>query len=235
MKRFYTLVSTQEKQGEFCVLLDGRSVKTPMKAELSTPHENLANAIVQEWAGHGDTIDPDMMPLTQILSTKIDRVGKERDAMQAYVFKYLDTDLLCYRTDDPSELKSAQEEAWNPVLKWFEELFGPPLETTYALAALTQNKLLHDDVQAYIQALDDDRFAVLQLITALSGSLVLGVAALEKHYDAKNIFNAMRIEENFKAGLYNEEFYGPDPAQDKKDKAIQRDLEAAIHYLECIA
>ena len=234
MKRFYKLVSTQSSQDGYLITLDGRPVKTALKKEMLAPNEHLANALVVEWSGQQEEINPDSMPLTQILSTKIDRVSHEREAMQKYVFKYLDTDLLCYRTDHPPELQKAQEEMWNPHLEWFAQEYGTPLETTFAITALKQPDTAHEKIRSIIKGLDDDRFTAFQLIVSASGSLVLGLAAINGKLTAEEIYAAMRVEENFKAEIYNEEFYGADPAQEKKDMATQEDLRAAMHYLSLL-
>ena len=70
-------------------------------------------------------------------------------------------------------------------------------------------------------------FNILQLTASLSGSLTLALAFVEKEITAAEIFAAIRIEENFKAKIYNEDFYGSDPAQEEKDNAIKADLKAA--------
>ena len=235
MKRFYKMVSTQKGDGGYLIMLDGRPVKTALKNELLAKNEALANALVLEWSGQEEEIAADYMPFAQILSTKIDRVSHEREAIQDYLFKYLDTDLLCYRTDQPPELKTSQEEVWDPYLKWFEDKYGHALETTYGLSALKQPEALHDAVQQDVKAMNDDDFTVLQLIVSACGSIVLGLAAINERASADEIYAAMRIEEHFKAKIYNEEFYGADPAQEAKDKASQEDLKAAMEYLSLIS
>lgn len=231
MKRFYTLVSVTKSAAGYNVLLDGKPINTPYKNVLSAPSEGLANEIVQEWSEQEDVIVPDTMPLTQILSTKIDRVSQERSAMSVGVLKYFNTDLLCYRADDPPEITAAQIEEWDPVVEWFAERFGEGLKTTKGLVALQQPEELHNAVRTYVEGLDDHKFALLQLVTATSGSIILALAFIEKEVGAKKIFACTHVEENFKAKLYNEEKYGPDPAQETKDKAMMVDLEAAEKYL----
>jgi len=78
MKRFYKLVSVDAVRNGFEIQLDGRNIKTPMKNILSAPSRKLADAIMAEWAAQDKEILPDTMPLTQILSTRIDRVSNER-------------------------------------------------------------------------------------------------------------------------------------------------------------
>ena len=232
MKRFYKMVSVAQAPGGFEIHLDGRPINTQVKHVLCAPTQSLAEAIMGEWAAQETEIIPDSMPLTQILSTKIDRVSAEREAMSAYVFKYLDTDLLCYRAEEPPELKARQEALWSPHLEWFTGQFGAALEVTNGLAALAQDEAAHEAAQEYVAGLDADRFTVLQLVCSLSGSLVLALAFVEGATDADQVFAAARVEEHYKDEIFNAEKHGPDPAQDKKDKAVMRDLEAAQTYLK---
>ena len=234
MKRFYTLVSTHKTNDGYEIHLDGRPVKTPMKKILLAGNENIANALQAEWAAQEEEIKPNAMPLTQIISTQIDRIGAERDKVETTLLKYLDTDLTCYVADHPPELNKAQEAAWKPYRTWFEEYFKTPLETTTGLSALKQSKETHAAVSAYVTALDDAKFTVLQLIASLAGSLILALNTLENATSLEDIFTAIRIEENFKAEIYNEDFYGQDPAQEEKDMIIKAELEAAIAYLKLL-
>lgn len=234
MKRFYKMVSTKETGNGYEVLLDDRSVKTPAKNTLTAPSKTLADFVMQEWARQEDQILPDTMPLTQILSTKIDRVSQEREAMTAALLKYLDTDLICYHTDDPPELEQKQKEAWQPWLDWFKNEFGSELQTTSGLTALSQSPEAHEAVQTYVTDIDDDKFTALGLAVPLCGSLVLGLAFTKNAITADDAFAAARVEERFKADIYDEEKYGPDPAQEKKDKAALADLQAAENFLKAL-
>lgn len=235
MKKFYKIVSLGEEKGGFSVLLDGKPVKTPSRLNLQTPHKNLANALLQEWSAQGDKIIPATMPLTQILTTRIDRIPRERKAIHVLLMKYLDTDLLCYRSNYPPELVKRQKEIWDPWLDWFAKEFGAPLATTGDLKALKQPEKAHKAVEARVQAVDDELFTILQLVTSISGSLVLGLAFTARAATPEQVFSAAHVEEDYKADLYNEKTHGPDPAQEKKDAAARADLEAAAKYLDLLS
>jgi chaperone required for assembly of F1-ATPase len=235
MKRFYTLVSTQESpDGGYAVLLDGKSVKTVSRADLIAPNEAIANLVMQEWAAQSDVIVPDTMPLTQILNTKIDRVRTEREAMQSAVLKYLDTDLLCYFAAEPEALKTRQEELWQPWLDWFKKMFGTSLEITMSLQALSQDVAVYAAVQSYVSKLDEDCFVVLQLVTSLSGSLVLALAFVQGQIKAQDVLRAIFVEEDYRDEIYDSERYGPDPMIEKSRTAKRVDLEAAQNYLKAL-
>lgn len=234
MKRFYKVVSTDKCDGGYSVCLDGRPVKTQSKQMLCAPNEGIASAIMEEWAQQEDVIIPDTMPFTQILSTKIDRVSVERDAIFSNMLKYLDTDLLCYQVSEPEELRQRQEDQWRPWLKWFQTIFGEELLTTTSLNALQQPEKAYDAVKQYIKNLDDDHFTILQVVTNVSGSLVLALAFLHKAITPQKMFDACYIEELFKDTLYNAEKYGQDPILEKQQKAAMLDFETSAHYLKLL-
>jgi len=234
MKRFYKIVSTQAHEGGWRVLLDGKPVKTPMRSDLLAPSEEAANLAMQEWAAQEEMIDPQTMPITQLISTQLDRVSAEREAMTAAILKYFDTDLVCYRVDMPEELAARQAAAWDPALAWFEARYGSALLTTTEIQALTQPEQAREAVRKEVEGMDDAHFTILQLATPVSGSLVLALRFVSGDMSGQEVLDAARIEEAYKAEIYDAEKHGPDPAQDKKDKAVLRDLLAAEAYLKCL-
>ena len=68
-KRFYKDVSVGAERE---ILLDGRVVKTPMKAKLALPTLALADAVADEWRAQVGVINPALMPLTKLANTAID-------------------------------------------------------------------------------------------------------------------------------------------------------------------
>lgn len=228
------MVSTRKDEGGFIIELDGKPVKTPMKRSLLAPNQAIADALASEWAGQGDDINPGTMPLTQILSTQRDRIANERSTIEATLLKYLDTDLICYRADTPPELQKAQSDAWDKHLKWFENTFGHGLEITTGLNALSQSAAAHTAISTHVKSLNDANFTLLQLVSSIAGSLVLGLAFIAGQTNADEIFTAIRVEENFKAEIYNEDFYGQDPAQQEKDTIIKAELKTAEDYLNLL-
>ena len=241
MKRFYKLVSKSKTDNGWSVDLDGRTVKTPMKAELTIPTEALADAIMAEWSAQEDVIDPETMPLTQLLSTQIDRIQNQREALRGEVLKFLDTDLICYRApdheDEPETVREQakrQAEIWDEWTAWFADKFNAELQTTIHIAALRQHEDAHKATADFVDALDDAHFTVLQMTVPLAGSIVLAMAFVDGALSAEKLLAAARVEENLKDEIYNAEFYGRDPMQKEKDAAILRDLNAAEKYLKLL-
>ena len=83
-KRFYKAVSVASIGGvpatgkaatAFRILLEGKPIRTPAKAELAVPTQALAEAIAAEWQAQGERIDAATMPLTRLANSAIDGVA----------------------------------------------------------------------------------------------------------------------------------------------------------------
>lgn len=233
MKRVYKMASHTKTEDGFVLQLDGKAVKTPLGAPLASPNRVLADAIVQEWSEQGDVVIPDNMPMTQLLNTAIDR-GRERDAITATLLKYLDTDLLCYRVKEPEAIAKLQKEVWDRWLSWFDEHFESPLKTTFGIDALTQDASTHKQIWNYIEALDEYYFAILQIVTSLSGSIVLGLAFLEHEATESDVYNAAELEEIYHSQLAGEDIHGADPVQERRQAAMKRDLASCTRFLDLL-
>ena len=234
MKRFYKIVTTVKAPGGHEIHLDGKPVKTPSGAALCAPTAALATAMMREWAAQEAHIVPESMPLTQILITALDRVARERAAMEKTVLGFLDTDLLCYRAVLPAETAKRQTAAWNPWLQWFEKQYAVRLLTTEGLRTVTQPPEAHSAACAVVQGMDDLNFTVAQIVVSLSGSLVLGLAFMADVATPEQVFAAATVEENFKSEFYNEAHYGLAPHEEKRRAAMLRDLMAAREFLSLL-
>lgn len=234
MKRFYKTAGFECYGEQFAIVLDGKIIKTPGKLELNTSYENLAELVSQEWDNQKAEINPDEMPITQLLNTKLDKISNQREEMEEHIFRYFHTDLICYFANDPPELLKLQKAAWSPWLDWAETKYGISMITTFGLSAVQQSPELGKKIRHEISSMDDDRFTILQAVVGGSGSLILGLAFLEKAISPNQIMTCSFVEEDFKAEIYDEDLYGPDPLIAKKKKSLKRDLEGALKYLSCL-
>ena len=231
MKRFYTLVSTKKTDEGYAIQLDGKTVKTPSGHDIAAPTKAMADAIVVEWAEQEDKVKPETMPLTQILTTAIDK-KPDRNAITESLMRYLNTDLICYWAKEPEDLAKRQKEKWGRWVKWFDEHFEVPLYTTKKIEAMEQDAEAHKRVWNYIEALDRYYFAVLHIMTSLSGSLVLALAFAEGDIDPDEIFEASYLEELYNGEICNEELHGVSPEEETEREHFKRDAKAARLFID---
>jgi chaperone required for assembly of F1-ATPase len=187
-----------------------------------------------EWVHQEDTIEPDTMPLTQLLTTYLDGVRDNREKLHAEVMAYLDTDLLWYRASAPPAFAARQAKNWDPIIKWFQKNFGVTVQTTTALAAIKQDERVHQSVETYIRNLSGYEFSILQAVTAETGSLILALALLEKAVTPQDAFTAANTEELLKSEIYHEDEYGKAPDVEKKQLSQLLLLQAARTFLDAL-
>ncbi len=231
MKRFYKLVSSRKTSDGRVIQLDAKDVNTPLGLPLIAPSKALADAVILEWAAQEEKVWPDTMPLTQLLTTSIDKI-RDREAITESCMRYLNTDLVCYWAKEPEDLAKQQKEEWGRWVKWFDEHFEVPLYTTKKIEALEQEEEAHKRVWNYIESLDDLYFTVLHTMTSLSGSLILALAFVEGDITPEEIFDASHLEELYKGKIYDEEKHGASPEEEAERQGFKRDAKAARDFLE---
>jgi len=223
MKRFYKTVSIGEDRS---ILLDGRSVKTPARRPLAVPTQTLAEAIAEEWRAQGEEIDPRAMPLTGLANAAIDRVAPDPQAFAATLTPYAETDLLCYRAEEPEELVARQAETWDPLLDWARGRYDIAFEVATGIIHRRQHEATIARLAAALAARDPFRLAALSPLVTIGGSLVTALALAEGRIEAGRAFEATHLDE-----LWQVEQWGEDTLAADARAARRRDFEAAARFL----
>jgi len=203
-KRFYERVGVVEDDGQFRVVLDGRTVWTPARRPLAAPTRALAEAVAAEWQTQGTFIDPANMPLTRLANTIIDGVAESAPLVAAEVGKFLGSDLVVYRADTPQGLVERQSQAWDPVLDWARERHGARFVTAAGMTFVVQPEAALAAARSAIPS-DIWRLGAVHAITTLTGSALIALAVLDGRLDAEAAWKAAHVDED-----WNMEFWGRD-------------------------
>jgi chaperone required for assembly of F1-ATPase len=225
-KRFWKETAVVPEGHGFTVELDGRRVKTPAKAALILPTRVMADAVAVEWDAQEGVIDPGGMPVTRSANAAIDKVRHQHGEVADMLAGYGDSDLLCYRAGNPSELVHRQTEEWDPALEWARETLGVRLSVHKGVIHMAQNP---DDVARLserVHALTPFHLAAFHDLVSLSGSLILGFAATLDWRTADAIWKLSQLDER-----WQEEQWGvDDDAQAMTETKRQAFLHAKRFY-----
>jgi chaperone required for assembly of F1-ATPase len=226
VKRFWKAVSVEPEGENWAIRLDGRPVKTPARAPLLVPNEKLAEAIALEWRAVEDDIDPRAMPLTGLANAAIDRVAPERRAFAGGLARYAEADLACYRSEWPPELAVRQQGAWGPLLAWARRRYDVDFSTTSGLLHVPQPQATVERLAHEVAALDSFRLAGLSPLVTIGGSLIAGLAVLEKALTPEEAWQAVSIDERWQL-----EQWGADAEAKAALENRERDFYAAARFL----
>lgn len=197
VKRFWKEASAQEVEGGWQVVLDGRPVRTPAKAPLVVPSRALADAIAAEWDAQVERVDPSTMPLTRSANAAIDKVSAQFEEVAGLIAAYGETDLCCYRAEGPQQLCTQQADAWDELLAWSGEAFNAPLEVTVGVVPRAQPAPSLAALQSEVRKLDAFALTALHDLVSISGSLLIGLAALRERLPIDELWRRSRIDETF--------------------------------------
>jgi chaperone required for assembly of F1-ATPase len=228
MKRFYKDTAVEAGEGGWCVLLDGKPMRTPAKAVLVAPTRALAEAIAKEWAAVPEKaeINAAHLPLTRLSATGLDRVTSQRARVIDDTAKYGGSDLLCYRASTPDSLVKLQQETWQPLLDWAAERYGARLTVANGTTFVAQPAEALAALRAAVAAHGDLALSALFNLTHIAGSLVIALAVAERRLSPADAFAAAQLDE-----LYQIERWGTDPIATQRHDGIRHDMNAGAAFL----
>jgi chaperone required for assembly of F1-ATPase len=221
-KRFWTTVTVEDRG----IHLDGRTLKTPARAELRLPTDALAHAVAGEWRAVDEAIDPRAMPLTGLANAAIDRIAPDPHAFAAGLARYADSDLLCYRADHPAELTARQGEQWDPPLDWARSRYDIDFVVTAGISHVEQPAETVKRLSAAVAARDAFHLAGLSPLITLSGSLVLALALAEGVMTEDACWQAAELDQLWQVEQWGEDALAAQAHEDKR-----RDFRAAARFL----
>ena len=172
-KRFYQEVAVRADGLGAAVLLDGKPIRTPAKAQLRMPNAALAEAVAQEWRAQGERIEPETMPLTKLANSAIDGVRGREEAVIDDILAFAGSDLVCYRAEGPEELVALQGQHWDKVLAFAKDDLAAPLKLAQGVAHIEQKRASLDRIRHCLGAFDAFSLAALHVMTTLTGSALL--------------------------------------------------------------
>jgi chaperone required for assembly of F1-ATPase len=225
-KRFYTEASVTGGGAPFGIALDGRPVRTPMKAALVLPARALAEAVAREWQAQGEFIDPRAMPFTRLSNTAIDRVAPDPQRIAEDIVAYAGSDLVCYRAEEPEGLVARQAEVWDPVIGWAEERLGGRFILAAGVVHRPQSKSLLDALRGSL--LEHGAFALTALheMASLTGSGLIALAVAEGKLGLEDAWAAAHLDEDWQAAQW-----GQDAEAQARRAARKADFDAAAEFL----
>ncbi|XP_019512238.1 PREDICTED: ATP synthase mitochondrial F1 complex assembly factor 2 isoform X2 [Hipposideros armiger] len=184
--------------GGFEINLDHRKLKTPQAKLFTVPSEALAIAVATEWDSQQDTIKFYTMHLTTLCNTCLDNpTQRNKDQLTQAAVKFLDTDTICYRVEEPQTLVELQKNEWDPIIEWTKKRYGVEIGFSTSIMgpsipAKTREVLVSHLASYNMWALQGIEFVVAQL-----KSMVLTLGLIDLHLTVEQAVLLSRLEEEY--------------------------------------
>ncbi len=220
-KRFWSEVAVSTVDGGYGVTLDGRALKTPAKSPLIVPTEALAEMIAEEWRAQGEVIEPARLPATRAANSAIDKVRGQKAEVTEIIAAYGDSDLVCYRATAPEELVMREAEAWDPLIDWAAHRYGRRPLVREGVIHQPQPQALLRSFEAEVARLGAFELTAFHDLVAMSGSLIIGLAVLDRFAAPDALWLASRVDEDWQIAQWGSDPEAEALTQGRRDAFLQ--------------
>ncbi len=231
MKRFWDVAVVAPSDEGYAIELDGRPMRLPGGGPLRVTSEALAAAIAAEWQAAGGARGGDMSfadtPLTRLAGTAQERIAPDPWPTIDAIARYGESDMLCYRAEQPEELVRRQRQSWQPWVDWASAAYDAPLRVGTGVVPIRQHRGAVAALRKAVTARDAYNLAGLGIAVPALGSLVLGLALAEGRLDAATAHGLGALDE-----LYQAELWGEDQEAATRRASIAADIALAARFME---
>ncbi|XP_021267740.1 ATP synthase mitochondrial F1 complex assembly factor 2 isoform X2 [Numida meleagris] len=187
-----------DSPGGFEINLDHRKLKTPQAKLFTVPSEALAIAVATEWDSQKDTIKFYTMHLTTLCNTALDNpTQRSKVQLIGAAVKFLETDTLCYRVEEPAALAELQKKEWDPIVAWAEKRYNVAIGSSTSIMgpnipASTRDTFISHLASYNMWALQGIEYVITQL-----KSLILSMGLIDRHITVEKAVLLSRLEEEY--------------------------------------
>ncbi|KAI9456447.1 ATP12-domain-containing protein [Russula earlei] len=196
--RFWKTVDLRERGDALTIMLDSRSLKTPLGKPLFLPRSKrlAATLIVAEWKNQRNVLKSHALPMTSLVARAIDTMHEAttREDVHNALLKYLDTDTICFHQDHPESLVRLQDDLWNPLLTWARDTFDVELLTFDSVLFHAQPDATKRKFYKVLQKFDAWQMAAMERVTLTTKSFIIALALVHGRITAEQAALASQVE-----------------------------------------
>ncbi|CAI9624137.1 unnamed protein product [Staurois parvus] len=197
-KKFYEHVSISQGEGGFEINLDRRKLRTPQGKVFVVPSEPLALAVATEWESQKDTIKFFTMHLTTLCNTALDNpTNRNKEQLITASLKFLETDTVCYRVEEPPGLVELQKNEWDPVLHWAEKRYDVEIGSSTSIMGPVIPPETKEVFHRHLASYNSWALLGIEFITTQLKSLVLSMGLLDRFLTVEKAVALSCLEEEY--------------------------------------
>nr|XP_051685305.1 ATP synthase mitochondrial F1 complex assembly factor 2 isoform X1 [Oryctolagus cuniculus] len=148
---------------------------------------------------------------TTLCNTSLDNpTQRSKDQLIQAAIKFLDTDTICYRVEEPETLVELQKNEWDPVIEWAENRYGVEIGSSTSIMGPSiparTHKVLANHLASYnmwaLQGVPGERvrsflWAGIEFVVTQLKSMVLTLGLTDLHLTVEQAVLLSRLEEEY--------------------------------------
>ena len=198
MNNHWSDVSVITKKKISSIYLDNKPLLTIEKNQFQLRNKKIANIIKNEIEDSKKRIDFKKLFYYTIISFGIDKIKNNKSKYLQEIYKYINTDLICYRADKPSDLVKLQDKMWNPIL---DRLGKESIKFDKFVGVMPQSqpKKSIEKFKNNFKEFDEFEISTFLKLTQITGSALLAYALLKKYFNEKYVFDCSVLDEKWQS------------------------------------
>ena len=200
-----------------------------MKKRLTILNSKIAQEIKKEWNQDTSVLDTDAMIFYGIISTSIDKIINNRMSYINDILSFIDTDLICYRAEEPNDLVQWQNKNWDPILLKVEKYINNKVDIFKGIMPSKQKKEIKFKITTFLTKFSDLEIIVLHRITNITGSVFLSLCILNNELIKEKAFELSHLDE-----LWQAENWGFEEEASSNREKINFELNRTMYFLDCL-
>ena len=228
-RKLYEISGYEVTDDGYAITLDRKRISTQGGMPFVVPFEGLASAVAAEWNAQDSNIRPETMPFTGFCCTSLETALIGRKSIINLLVPYAESDLLCYRAEVSKELQNHQEVNWQPLLDWAAVTYDARLTVTTGISYVEQPQEAIANLRHAVESLDDFQLTVLETITKITGSLVIGLCVISSRISADVAFETSQLDE-----IWQNRKWGGDAEEIRRTKSLHNEILNAVRFLNLV-
>jgi ATP synthase F1 complex assembly factor 2 len=199
VKKFYDSVQVERaSSGLYQLLLNGKTLKTPLGANMKIPSEGVAVAAATEWELQHDYVIPNTMPINTIVMTHLDiDSNTERLDKVKQINRFFQTDTIRFpELESSSKLARFQQEKWKPIFDYLSSrgVVFSQSSGGFSLPETTEAEIerVHEKI---VDQYDGLKLTMLDTAAKYLKSGSIGIGLIEGVLTPEQAFEAAFVEE----------------------------------------
>ena len=203
MNKQWSSISVITKKKISTIYLDNKPLLSIEKNKIQLKNKKIANILKNEIEYSEKKIDLKKLFYFNIISFGIDKIKTNKSKYLQEIYKYINTDLICYRADKPNDLVNFQDKMWNPIL---DRLYEENLKFNKFVGVMPQSQPRTSILKLKNKFKEFDEFEISSFLklTQITGSILLAYSLFKKYFNEKYIFDCSVLDEKWQSQQWGE-------------------------------
>ena len=203
MNKDWSKMSIRTGKKNSNIYLDDKPLLSIEKKKLEFKNKKIALLLKEEIESSRKNKNFNKLFYFNILSFGIDKVKNNKTKYLNEIFKYIDTDLICYRAEKPDDLFKLQIKMWNPVL---DRLAKENLKFNkfYGVMPRSQPKSSVVELKKKFNKFKEFEISSFLKLTKITGSILLSYSLLKEYFSEKYVFDCSVLDEKWQSKQWGE-------------------------------